>query len=287
MSKKQKQVPYAQLPKPLINAPISNDAKLLYTLLNDRFQLSLKNDFKDEDGCVFCYFSNQEICERLRCAHGKATKLLQELEDAGLIYREKIKGKADRIYVGCVQEGGEDEPCRLSAEYHADFEYAGMPKTGTLPCRKSAQSKNNSSKKEFDLIYTEENKARLASLLERLDMNSIFSEPVDSGLRQLTEHICMVMLTELPKLRVDGTDYPTEIVKDAFDRLKKEDVKAILDDFRADPLAFGSMRSRLFEAGQRHGIDHGTVLASNDSWAHEAACQGAEPLKPQEMEEAS
>ena len=128
MSKKQKQVPYAQLPKPLINAPISNDAKLLYTLLNDRFQLSLKNDFKDEDGCVFCYYSNQEICERLRCAHGKATKLLQELEDARLIYREKIKGKADRIYVGGVQE--DDEPCRLSAEYHADFEYAGMPKTG-------------------------------------------------------------------------------------------------------------------------------------------------------------
>ena len=42
MSKKQKQIPYAQLPKPLINTPISNDAKLLYTLLNDRFQLSLK-----------------------------------------------------------------------------------------------------------------------------------------------------------------------------------------------------------------------------------------------------
>ena len=273
------------MPKPLISLPISNDAKLLFTLLNDRFQLSLKNDFKDEDGCVFCYYSNQEICERLRCAHGKATKLLQELEDAGLIYREKIKGKADRIYVGGVQE--DDEPYRLSAEYHADFEYAGIPKIGTLPCRKSAQSKNYSSKKELYLIYTEENKARLASLLERLNMISFFSEPVDSGLRQLTEHIFMVMLTELPKLRVGGTDYPTEIVKDAFDRLKKEDVKAILDDFRADPLAFGSMRGRHFEAGQRHGIDHGTVLASNDSWAHEAACQGAEPLKPQEMEEAS
>ena len=175
MSKKQKQIPYAQLPKPLINTPISNDAKLLYTLLNDRFQLSLKNDFKDEDGCIFCYFSNQEICERLRCAHGKATKLLQELEDAGLIYRVKYKGKADRIYVGGVQEDDEDEPCRFSAEYRADFAYAGMPKSGTVVRRFSAQSKNNSSKKELYPIYTEENKARLASLLERLNMNSFFS----------------------------------------------------------------------------------------------------------------
>lgn len=285
MSKKQKQIPYAQLPKPLINTPISNDAKLLYTLLNDRFQLSLKNDFKDEDGCIFCYFSNQEICERLRCAHGKATKLLQELEDAGLIYRVKYKGKADRIYVGGVQEDDEDEPCRFSAEYRADFAYAGMPKSGTVVRRFSAQSKNNSSKKELYPIYTEENKARLASLLERLDLNSFFSEPVDSGLRQLTEHICMVMETELPKLRVGRTDYPTEIVKDAFDRLKKEDVKAILDDFHADPLAFGSMRVRLFEVGQQNGSGSGFVPASNVSWGHDTISQGKAPLEPLDLED--
>lgn len=191
MTEHQKRVPYAQLPKSLIKLPISNDAKLLFTLLNDRFQLSLKNDFKDEDGCVFCYFSNREICEKLRCAHGKATKLLRELEDAGLIYREKTIGKADHIYVGGVQE--EDEPCR----------------------------------------------------------------------------------------------FPTEEVRSAFYQLKKEDLEEILADFLSDPAAFGSMRQRLFEAGRKHELEDGIVLASNDSWAHEAACQGAEPLKPHETEEAS
>lgn len=286
MSKAEKHVPYAQLPKPLINLPISVGAKLLFALLNDRYQLSLKNNFTDDDGCVFCYFSNREICEKLRCAHGKATKLLRELEDAGLIYREKITGKADRIYVGGIQDD-EDELCRLSAEYRADIAYAGMPKSGTEVCRFSAPSNTDYSKQEFYPIYTEENKARLASLLERLDMNSFFYAETESGLRQLTEHIRIVMQTDFPVLRVGGTDYPTEVVRDAFDRLKKEDVKAILDNFRADPLAFGSMRARLFEAGRRHGIDHGTVSASNDSWAHEAACQGIEPLKPHETEEAS
>lgn len=103
---------------------------MLYALLNDRFQLSLKNDFKDEDGCVFCYFSNREICEKLRCAHGKTTRLLRELEDAGLIYREKLPGKADRIYVGGVQDD-QDEACRFPAGYPADSERAGMPKSGT------------------------------------------------------------------------------------------------------------------------------------------------------------
>lgn len=286
LSKTEKHIPYAQLPKPLINLPISVGAKLLYALLNDRFQLSLKNDFKDEDGFVFCYFSNREICEKLRCAHCKATKLLRELENTGLIYRVKIKGKADRIYVGGIQDD-EDEVCRFSAENRANHGCAGMPKSGTEACRFSATSNTDYSKQEFYPIYTEENKARLASLLERLDMNSFFSAEAESELRQLVEHIRIVLETEFPVLRVGGTDHPTEIVRDAYDRLTREDVKEILDDFRADPLSFGSMRIRLFEAGRRHGIEHGTVSASNDSWAHEAACQGAEPLKPHETEEAS
>ena len=284
MTEHQKRVPYAQLPKSLIKLPISNDAKLLFTLLNDRFQLSLKNDFKDEDGCVFCYFSNREICEKLRCAHGKATKLLRELEDAGLIYREKTIGKADHIYVGGVQE--EDEPCRFPTEYPADFACIAMPNSGTGVCRFSAPSKNKENNKEFTTI-SEERKERLSALRERLDFNSLWTDERASGLLQLRWHIVTVMETEFPFLRLAGKDFPTEEVRSAFYQLKKEDLEEILADFLSDPAAFGSMRQRLFEAGRKHELEDGIVLASNDSWAHEAACQGAEPLKPHETEEAS
>ena len=284
MTEHQKRVPFAQLPKPLISLPISNDAKRLFTLLNDRFQLSLKNDFKDEDGYVFCYFSNREICEKLRCAHGKATKLLRELEDAGLIYREKTIGKADHIYVGGVQE--EDEPCRFPTEYPADFACIAMPNSGTGVCRFSAPSKNKENNKEFTTI-SEERKERLSALMERLDFNSLWTDERASGLRQLRWHIVTVMETEFPFLRLAGKDFPTEEVRSAFYQLKKEDLEEILADFLSDPAAFGSMRQRLFEAGRKHELEDGIVLASNDSWAHEAACQGAEPLKPHETEEAS
>ena len=283
MKEKETRIPYAKLPKQLLTIPISNDAKLLFTLLSDRFQLSLKNNFMDEDGCVFCYFSNREICEKLRCAHGKATTLLQELEAAGLIYREKAPGKPDRIYVGGIQD--EDEACRFSAEYHADSGQTGMLKSGMVVSRFSAQSNTDNSNNNS--IQTEESKERLSALIERLDLQSLYSPSVASGLRQLAEHIRIVMETDFPVLRVAGTDYPTEVVRDAYDRLTREDVKTILDDFLADPLAFGSMRARLFEAGRRNGEACGIVSASNDSWAHEAACPGRLPLKPQETEEAS
>lgn len=60
MKETSKQIPFAKFPKPLMTVPISNDAKLLYTLLNDRFQLSLKNGVTDEDGFPCCYYPNRE-----------------------------------------------------------------------------------------------------------------------------------------------------------------------------------------------------------------------------------
>ena len=266
---KNTQIPFAKFPKPLLLVPISNDAKLLYTLLRDRFQLSLKNGVTDEDGYPCCYFPNRQICEALHCAHDKATRLLRELEQAGMIYRRKVgRGRADCIYVGGIPE--EEEVCRFPADRCADSALPGVPVFSSLECRFSAPSKKEESKN--DSTQTEESKARLSSLLERLDLQSLYSPDAASGLRQLTEHIRIVMETEFPVLRVAGTDYPTEVVRDAFDRLTTEDVRELLDDFVADPLSFGSMRARFFDAGQRHGIGDGAVLASNDCVHTQSAC---------------
>ena len=107
-------------------------------------------------------------------------------------------------------------------------------------------------------------------------MDSFYSKDAASALNQIRWHITVVMETEFQLLRISGQDYPTEEVRAAFDQLKKENVKAILDDFLADPQAFGSMRARLYEAG----LGNGTVLTSNVSWAHDTACQGKAPRRP-------
>ena len=264
LNEKEKNVAYAQLPKPLIEAPLSNDAKLLFTLLNDRFRLSLKTDFTDDDGYPYCSYSNREICKKLNCAHGKATGLLRELEQAGLIYRIRTgRGKPDRIYVGGIQEDdGDESECRLSAIMNADFQHSRMPMNSTPECRYSAPSKNNSSNKDFSAISQKERKEQCSALFERLKLNSLFTEERESGLRQLRWHIVTVMETEFPFLRLAGKDYPTEEIRSAFYQLKKEDLEEILADFLADPAAFGSMRERLFSAGQKRRIGDGGLSSA-------------------------
>ena len=76
----------------------------LYMLLLNRLKLSKQNlnNFSDSDG-VFVYYSNQKICQNLRCNHQTATKTLETLENAGLIRRDHQKnGLRMKIYVNDV-----------------------------------------------------------------------------------------------------------------------------------------------------------------------------------------
>lgn len=68
---------------------LSLSAKVLYSLILDRSSLSSKNKFIDENGNVYVFMTNQEVCEKLCCSHEKASKIFKELEKVELIERKK------------------------------------------------------------------------------------------------------------------------------------------------------------------------------------------------------
>jgi len=64
---------------------LSNDSKLLYSLFLQRTSLSRKNGWKDEEGRVYIIYQITEIMDELNCWREKATKLMKELKEIGLI----------------------------------------------------------------------------------------------------------------------------------------------------------------------------------------------------------
>ena len=76
---------------------------LLYGMLLDRMSLSIKNEWYDDTGRVYIYYTVDEIGSNLNCGRDKAMKLLAELDTGkgvGLIERIKQgQGKPTRIYV--------------------------------------------------------------------------------------------------------------------------------------------------------------------------------------------
>ena len=79
---------------------LSTDAKTLYGILLDRMSLSVKNEWFDKKGRVFIIFTIEDVKRALCCADNKATKLLRELEEFGLIERKRRGlGKPSLVYV--------------------------------------------------------------------------------------------------------------------------------------------------------------------------------------------
>ena len=95
---------FYRVPKALIQEPlyrsVSTHAKLLYGLLLDRMDLSMKKRWLDELGRVYLFYKIEAIQADLCCCKEKACKLLCELESAGLIEKKRQgRGNPSRIYV--------------------------------------------------------------------------------------------------------------------------------------------------------------------------------------------
>lgn len=96
---------FFKFPKPFIYdekyKTLSNNAKILYMLLFDRLELSLKNGWHDKEGNVFQYYTNEQLMIDLNCNSNKTIiKIKKELKDAGLM-KEVRQGMnlPNRIYL--------------------------------------------------------------------------------------------------------------------------------------------------------------------------------------------
>lgn len=110
---------FYRVPKALIKVDLfekmSGDAKLLYAVLLDRMNLSLKNGWQDENGNAYIICTIDEIMDSIRCARQKAVKLLDELEhEYQLIERHRQGlGKPNLLYVKDLYlEKSRDYRCR-------------------------------------------------------------------------------------------------------------------------------------------------------------------------------
>lgn len=109
-------IAFFKFPKPFIYDEkykvLSNNAKMLYMLLFDRLELSLKNGWHDKEGNVFQYYTNDQLMIDLNCNSNKTIiKIKKELKDAGLmtevrqgmnlpnrIYLEALNGSVENTF---------------------------------------------------------------------------------------------------------------------------------------------------------------------------------------------
>ena len=157
--------------------PLSTDAKTLYGILLDRMSLSARNGWLDKAGRVFIIYTVQEVQDSLGCADKKATKLLRELEEYGLIERKRRGlGKPDLIYV----KNFSSESSKLRF-LNRDNDDSGVVQNtlqdpAKLRCNKT--ERNNTEISDTDPISSDENDW----MSEREQLEEYFSQSLEVDL---------------------------------------------------------------------------------------------------------
>ena len=103
------QFKFYQLPKELYELEkykdLSNDACVLYAMLRDRLQVSVKNGWVDEEGRVYFIYTREEAAIMIRKTERTIRKYFNELVEVNLL-EEKIDGRTYKLYLGKIQNNG-------------------------------------------------------------------------------------------------------------------------------------------------------------------------------------
>lgn len=142
---------FFKFPKPFIYdekyKTLSNNAKMLYMLLFDRLELSLKNGWHDKEGNVFQYYTNEQLMIDLNCNSNKTIiKIKKELKDAGLI-TEVRQGMnlPNRIYLGALNGSVESTFQEVQKVHHGSVEntLSEVQKVHTIKTENTKTENNN------------------------------------------------------------------------------------------------------------------------------------------------
>ena len=252
------QYSFYRIPKRLITGDefqeTSTEAKLLYGLMLDRLQLSIRNQWLDSLNRVYIIYTVEDIMADLHCGNQKACKLLSELENkTGLIKRKRQGlGKPSLIYVlkfstSCPQKDSESH--FKTCENHT----SGDVKTTSLDMWKSHGNNTEFNKPEYNKtnpIYPGQASAKITvsvdgmgrdEMDERRSYERYFREhlyiddlkqsyPYDHGrideiLELLVDTVCSTAKT----IRCAGEDRPAEVVKSRFMKLDYGHIQYVLD----------------------------------------------------------
>ena len=214
---------------------LSTDAKTLYGILLDRMSLSVKNEWFDKKGRVFIIFTIEDVKRTLRCADNKATRLLRELEEFGLIERKRRgQGKPCLVYV----KNFSSESSKESVKNRDNDDSCGSKIACQDPVKSRGIKKkeNKTEMNNTNLILSDESeKMKNRELLEEYFSHSLEIDlllrlyPDDEDtLYQIVNLLVDTCATNRNLLHIAGDDKPAEVVRSRFMKLNADHIRFVL-----------------------------------------------------------
>lgn len=239
---------------------LSAEAKILYGIMLDKLDLSVKNKWVDEKGRVYIIYTIEQIMEDMNCADQKATKLLDELEKkCGLIERKRQGlGKPNLIFVKNFITGVEGSMmARIQNRENHDSGAVNITTADYLKSRGINTNHNNTENNDINPIQSEfdedgiserneyERYFRESLSIDVLLRENLGEEETILGILDLMVDVCC---SKRSVIRIAGDDKPLAVVKSRFMKLNAEHIRYVLKCLSENTTRVRNIRQYLLTA---------------------------------------
>ena len=239
---------------------LSAEAKILYGIMLDKLDLSVKNKWVDEKGRVYIIYTIEQIMADMNCADQKATKLLDELEKkCGLIERKRQGlGKPNLIFVKNFITSVEGSMMvRIQNRENHDsgavnITTADYPKSRGIntnhnntensdinPIRSGYDEDGISERNEYERYFRE------SLSIDVLLRENLGEEETILGILDLMVDVCC---SKRSVIRIAGDDKPLAVVKSRFMKLNAEHIRYVLKCLSENTTRVRNIRQYLLTA---------------------------------------
>ncbi|VDN49220.1 Replication initiator A domain protein [Petrocella atlantisensis] len=264
---------FYQMPKFLFDGELkkglSNDAKVLYSLLKDRHELSLQNNWVNENNEVYLVYTRGNMQEMLGLSDKTVKKAVDQLKKYGLMEEERLGfNRPNRIYLTAVtleNRGVGDSPIpdtedlRFRSRRNSDSGHGDSTIHDTEKFRPNDTNTNhtdyrdtnpiNPSKKKndgYDVIELQKGYEKI--IKENIGYEYLYQNKI--GWREDVESIVGIMvdvctMPEDSSVKVNGTPMSVGIVKSQFLKIDSSHIEYIMGSLNDNPSDVRNIRAYL------------------------------------------
>lgn len=239
---------------------LSAEAKILYGIMLDKLDLSVKNKWGDDNGRVYIIYTIEQIMADMNCADQKATKLLDELEKkCGLIERRRQGlGKPNLIFVKNFITGVEGSVATQIQNREKHGSGAVNITTADYPKSRGINTNHNNTENndinpirsgcdgdEMDERNDYERYFRESLSIDVLLRENLGEEETILGILDLMVDVCC---SKRSVIRIAGDDKPLAVVKSRFMKLNAEHIRYVLKCLSENTTKVRNIRQYLLTA---------------------------------------
>lgn len=181
---------YYQMPQELFDnekyKSLSIEAKVIYSFLLNRMNLSKINKWINERGEIYLIYTRKEIQSKLNLSDKPVTRAFKELRESSLIKEEKQGfGKPNLIYIGKIEHEEkqygdinnnlEAEDIRLNNQIKADYYIGENTNTDTANIRTKKKDNIKNKNKEIEVSQLSLEQETLEYIKQKCEL-SLFDE---------------------------------------------------------------------------------------------------------------